>query len=37
MVGLAIADYDSASDHGHMRFFPDGRLILSLLEPYVTD
>ena len=37
MKKLAIADYESASDHGNMRFFPNGRLIKSLLEQYVTD
>ena len=37
MKKLAIADYEPASDHGNMRFFPNGRLIKSLLEQYVTD
>ena len=37
MKKLAIADYESASDHGNMRFFPNGRLIKSLLEQYVTN
>lgn len=36
MKKLAIADYESASDSGNMRFFPNGRLIKSLLERYVT-
>ena len=37
MKKLAIADYESASDHGNMRYFPNGRLIKSLLEQYVTN
>jgi len=37
MKKLAIADYEPASDSGNMRFFPNGRLIKSLLERYVTD
>ena len=37
MKKLAIADYESASDHGNMRFFPNGRLIKSLIEQYVTN
>ena len=37
MKKLAIADYESASDQGNMRFFPNGRLIKSQLERYVTD
>ena len=36
MKRLAIADYESASDSGNMRFFPNGRLIKSLIERYVT-
>ncbi len=36
MKKLAIADYESASDSGNMRFFPNGRLIKSLIERYVT-
>ena len=36
MKKLAIADYESASDSGNMRFFPNGRLIKSLIENYVT-
>ena len=36
MKKLAIADYESASDSGNMRFFPNGRLIKSLIEQYVT-
>lgn len=36
MKRLGIADYESASDHGNMRFFPNGRLIKSLVESYVT-
>lgn len=37
MKKLAIADYETASDHGNMRFFPNGRLIKSLLETHVTN
>jgi threonyl-tRNA synthetase len=37
MKKLAIADYEPASDAGNMRFFPNGRLIKSLIERYVTD
>ncbi len=37
MKKMAIADYEPASDSGNMRFFPNGRLIKSLLERYVTD
>ena len=37
MKKLAIADYEPASDSGNMRFYPNGRLIKSLIEKYVTD
>ena len=37
MKKLAIADYESASDSGNMKFFPNGKLIKSLIEKYVTD
>ena len=37
MKKLGIADYEPASDPGNMRFFPNGRLIKSLIERYVTD
>ena len=37
MKKLAIADYEPASDQGNMRFFPNGRLIKSQLEQYVTN
>ena len=37
MKKLAIADYEPASDSGNMRFYPNGRLIKSLIERYVTD
>ncbi len=37
MKKIGIADYESASDSGNMRFFPNGRLIKSLLERYITD
>lgn len=36
MKKMAIADYEPASDAGNMRFFPNGRLIKSLIEQYVT-
>ncbi len=37
MKKMAIADYEPASDSGNMRFFPNGRLMKSLIEQYVTD
>ena len=37
MKKMAIADYEPASDSGNMRFFPNGRLMKSLIERYVTD
>ncbi len=37
MKKLAIADYEPASDSGNMRFYPNGRLIKSLMERYVTE
>ena len=37
MKKLAIADYEPVSDAGNMRFFPNGRLMKSLIERYVTD
>ena len=37
MKKMAIADYEFASDSGNMKFFPNGRLIKSLIERYVTD
>ncbi len=37
MQRLQIADYEPASDSGHMRYYPKGRLIKSLLETYITD
>ncbi|TLX68613.1 MAG: threonine--tRNA ligase [Thaumarchaeota archaeon] len=37
MKKMAIADYEPASDSGNMRFFPNGRLVKSLIERYVTD
>ncbi len=36
MKKMAIADYEPASDSGNLRFFPNGRLIKSLIESYVT-
>lgn len=37
MKKLGIADYEPASDSGNMRFFPNGRLIKSLIESFVTE
>lgn len=37
MKKMSIADYEPASDSGNMRFFPNGRLIKSLIERYVSD
>lgn len=37
MKKIGIADYEPASDSGNMRFFPNGRLIKSLIERYVTE
>ena len=37
MKKLAIADYEPASDSGNMRFYPNGRLIKSLIERYVSE
>jgi threonyl-tRNA synthetase len=37
MRRLEIADYEAASDSGHMRYYPKGRLIKSLLERFVTE
>ncbi len=37
MKKMGISDYESASDSGNMRFYPNGRLIKSLIERYVTD
>ena len=36
MKKLGISDYEPASDSGNMRFYPNGRLIKSLIERYVT-
>jgi threonyl-tRNA synthetase len=36
MKKMGIADYESASDAGNMRFYPKGKLIKSLIEEYVT-
>ena len=36
MKKLQIADYEEASDSGHLRYYPKGRLIKSLLEEFVT-
>jgi len=37
MKKMAIADYEPASDSGNMRFYPNGRLIKSLIESYVSE
>jgi threonyl-tRNA synthetase len=37
MKRLEIADYEPSSDPGNMRFYPNGKLIKSLLEDYVRD
>ncbi|MEM2933920.1 MAG: threonine--tRNA ligase [Methanocellales archaeon] len=37
MRRLEIADYESSSDPGNMRYYPKGRLIKSLLENYVLN
>jgi len=37
MKRLQIADYEPASDSGHMRYYPKGRLVKKLLEDYVSD
>ncbi|WP_456469396.1 threonine--tRNA ligase [Archaeoglobus sp.] len=36
MRRLEIADYEPASDSGHIRYYPKGRLIKTLLEQYIT-
>lgn len=36
MRRLQIADYEPASDSGHIRYYPKGKLIKKLLEDYVT-
>ncbi len=36
MKRLQIADYEPASDSGHLRYYPKGRLIKSLLEEFIT-
>src|SRR3989337_2646520 len=37
MKKMAIADYEPASDSGTMRFYPNGRLIKSLIDRYVSE
>jgi len=37
MRKLEIADYEDASDSGHIRYYPKGRLIKSLLERFITE
>lgn len=37
MKKMGISDYEPVSDSGNMRFYPNGRLIKSLIERYVTD
>lgn len=36
MQKLELVDYEPASDSGNLRFYPNGKLIKSLLERYVT-
>lgn len=36
MKKLGISDYESGSDSGNLRFYPNGRLIKGLLEAFVT-
>jgi len=36
MRKLELVDYEPGSDAGNMRYYPNGRLIKSLLEQYVT-
>ncbi|WP_456330469.1 threonine--tRNA ligase [Archaeoglobus sp.] len=36
MRRLEIADYEPASDSGHIRYYPKGRLIKTLLEQFIT-
>ncbi|MEM4524521.1 MAG: threonine--tRNA ligase, partial [Archaeoglobaceae archaeon] len=36
MKRLEIADYEEASDSGHVKYYPKGRIIKSLLERFVT-
>ncbi len=37
MRRLELADYESGSDPGNMRYYPKGRLIKSLLERYILN
>ncbi len=37
MKRLEIADYEKASDSGHIKYYPKGRLIKSLLERFITE
>ncbi len=37
MKKMGMADYEPASDSGNMRFLPNGRLVKSLIERYVTE
>ncbi len=37
MRKMGISDYEPASDSGNIRFYPNGRLIKSLIEQYVTN
>ena len=36
MQRMEIADYEEGSDSGNIRYYPNGRLIKSLLEDYVS-
>jgi threonyl-tRNA synthetase len=37
MRRLQLVDYEPGSDSGNMRYYPNGRLMKSLLESYVTE
>ncbi len=37
MKRLELADYEEASDSGHLKYYPKGRLIKSLIESFVTE
>jgi threonyl-tRNA synthetase len=36
MRRLELADYEPASDSGHIRYYPKGRLVKTLLEQFIT-
>ncbi|ADC65928.1 threonyl-tRNA synthetase [Ferroglobus placidus DSM 10642] len=37
MRRLELADYEEASDSGHLKYYPKGRLVKSLIESFVTE